>query len=34
MVREVLRSQVCRSPEEILNAQEAWKAAAIGSGWS
>ena len=34
MVREVLRlSQVCRSSEEILNTQEAWKAAMIGSGW-
>ena len=33
MVGELMRSQVCRSSEEILTTQEAWKAAMIGKGW-
>ena len=33
MVGELMRSQVCRSAEEILTTQEAWKAAMIGKGW-
>jgi hypothetical protein len=31
---ELLRSQVCRSDEEILTASEQWKAALIEKGWT
>jgi len=34
MAGELVRSQVCRSSEEILTTQEAWKAAMIGKGWA
>lgn len=30
---DLLRSQVCRSGDEILETHEAWKAAMIGKGW-
>ena len=32
MVGELMRSQVCRSPAEILNTHEAWKAAMVQEG--
>jgi len=31
---ELTRSQVCRSNDEILDAQEQWKAAMVGKEWS
>ena len=31
---ELLRTQVCRSSEEVLNTHEAWKAAMIEKGWA
>jgi hypothetical protein len=34
MATDLLRSQVCRSSEEILNTHEQWKAAMIEKGWS
>jgi hypothetical protein len=34
MVGELLRSQVCRSGDEILSTQESWKAAMREKGWS
>jgi hypothetical protein len=34
MTTDLLRSQVCRSSEEILNTHEAWKTATIGKGWA
>ena len=33
MTTVLLRSQVCRSPADILNAHEAWKAAMLDKGW-
>ena len=33
MVGELLRSQVCRSSEEIWSTQESWKAAMMTKGW-
>jgi hypothetical protein len=33
MTTDLLRSQVCRSSEEILSAHEQWKAAMIEKGW-
>ena len=33
MVGELLRSQVCRSSEEILSTCESWKAAMMTKGW-
>ena len=33
MTSDLLRSQVCRSSEEILNTDEAWKAAMLDRGW-
>jgi hypothetical protein len=33
MTTDLLRSQVCRSSEEILNTHEAWKAAMLEKGW-
>lgn len=33
LVGELLRSQVCRSGDEILTTQESWKAAMINRGW-
>ena len=32
-VRELLRSQVCRSSDEVLDAQESWKMMMIAKGW-
>ena len=29
-----LRSQVCRSSEEVLDSEERWKAAMINRGWT
>ena len=29
-----LRSHVCRSEQEVLETREAWRAEAIGKGWS
>ena len=34
MTSDLLRSQVCRSSEEILSTHEQWKAAMIEKGWS
>jgi hypothetical protein len=34
MTTDLLRSQVCRSSEEILNTHEQWKAAMIEKGWA
>ena len=31
---ELLRSQVCRSTQEVLETHEAWNAAMIEKGWS
>jgi hypothetical protein len=31
---EPFRTQVCRSTEEVLSADEAWKAVTIGKGWT
>jgi hypothetical protein len=33
MTPDLLRSQVCRSSEEVLNSHEQWKAAMIVKGW-
>jgi hypothetical protein len=33
MTTDLWRSQVCRSPEEILNTHEQWKAAIREKGW-
>jgi hypothetical protein len=33
MTIDLLRSQVCRSAEEVLATHEAWKAAMVGKGW-
>jgi hypothetical protein len=33
LIGELVRSQVCRSSEEILSTQESWKAALIQGGW-
>jgi hypothetical protein len=33
IVGELLRSQVCRSSEEILSTGELWKAAMMTKGW-
>jgi hypothetical protein len=33
-VGELFRTHVCRSTEEILDVQEAWKAGMIEKGWS
>jgi hypothetical protein len=34
MTSDLLRSQVCRSSEEILNTHEAWKTAMVEKGWA
>jgi hypothetical protein len=34
MTTDVLRSQVCRSSDEVLDTQESWKAAMIAKEWS
>ena len=33
MTPDLLRSQVCRSSEEILGTQEEWRAAMLSKGW-
>jgi len=33
MASDLLRSQVCRSSEEILNTHETWKRAMVEKGW-
>jgi hypothetical protein len=33
MTSDLLRSQVCRSSEEILSTHEEWKAAMLERGW-
>jgi hypothetical protein len=33
MTTDLLRSQVCRSSDEVLDIQESWKAAMIEKGW-
>ena len=33
MTSDLLRSQVCRSSQEILDTHEAWKAAMVEKGW-
>ena len=33
-VGTLVRSQVCRSSDEVLSTQESWKAAMIGNGWT
>ena len=33
IVGELVRSQVCRSSDEILYTQESWRAAMFGKGW-
>ena len=33
IVGELMRSQVCRSSDEVLDTQESWKAAMIAKGW-
>jgi hypothetical protein len=33
MTSDLPRSQVCRSSDEILNTQEAWKSAMLDRGW-
>jgi hypothetical protein len=33
MTTDLLRSQVCRSSEEILSTHEQWKAAMLEKGW-
>ena len=33
-VGELFRTQVCRSPDEILDTQEHWKGALIAKGWT
>ena len=33
MVGELVRSQVCRSSDEILETAEAWKRAMVARGW-
>ena len=34
MTTDLLRSQVCRSSDEVLDTQESWKAAMIAKEWS
>ena len=34
MTTDLLRSQVCRSQDEILTTHEAWKAAMLDKGWA
>ena len=34
MVGELVRSQVCRNEDEILDTQENWKVAMINKGWT
>jgi hypothetical protein len=34
MTSDLLRSQVCRSSEEVLNTHEHWKAAILQKGWT
>jgi hypothetical protein len=33
MVGELVRSQVCKSSDEVLDTQESWKAAMMERGW-
>jgi hypothetical protein len=33
MVDELMRSQVCRSSDEVLDVQESWKASMNAKGW-
>ena len=33
MTTDLLRSQVCRSSDEVLDTYEPWKAAMVGKGW-
>ena len=33
MTSDLLRSQVCRTSDEVLQTHEAWKAAMITKGW-
>lgn len=33
MVGELVRSQVCRTQDEILATQDSWKVAMLGRGW-
>ena len=33
MIGELMRSQVCRSSDEVLDTQESWKAAMMERGW-
>ena len=34
MTTDLLRSQVCRSSEEVLSTHERWKAAMLEKGWN
>lgn len=34
MTTDLLQSQVCRSSDEMLSTQEAWKAAMLSKGWA
>jgi hypothetical protein len=34
MTTDLLRSQVCRSSDEVLDTCEAWNAAMVAKGWS
>ena len=34
MTSDLLRSQVCRSSDEVLDVQESWKAAMMAKGWA
>lgn len=34
MTSDLLRSQVCRSSEEVLTTDERWKAAMLAKGWA
>ena len=33
MTNDLLRSQVCRSSDEVLDTQELWQAALLAKGW-
>ena len=34
MTNDLLRSQVCRSSDEVLDTHEAWKTAMVANGWA
>ena len=34
MTTDLLRSQVCKSSDEVLDTHERWKAAMLGKGWA